>query len=68
MALEVAQRSRRGGGRGGNPLGGGRAAKSHGEEIVAIIYFIGRNFRIHTFRPSYFLNATPTKFNREYLA
>ncbi len=40
MAVEVAQRSRGGGGGGGNPLGRGRAAKSHGEEIVAIIYSI----------------------------
>ena len=41
MAVEVAQRSRGGGGGGGgNPLGRGCAAKSHGEEIVAIIYFI----------------------------
>jgi hypothetical protein len=40
MAVEVAQRSRGGGGGGGNPLGRGHAAKSHGEEIVAIFYFI----------------------------
>ena len=40
MTVEVAQRSRGGGGGGGNPLGRGRVSKSHGEEIVAIIYFI----------------------------
>jgi hypothetical protein len=40
MAVEVAQRSRGGGGGWGNPLGRGRVSKSHGEEIIAIIYYI----------------------------
>jgi len=44
MAVKVAQRSH--GGRGGvsDPLGRGRAAQSHGEEIVVIFfYFIGQS-------------------------
>ncbi len=30
-------------------------------------FYIGKNFRIPTFRPSVFLNAAPSNFNREYL-
>ena len=32
------------------------------------IFFFGRKSVIHTHRPSHFLNAAPSNFNREYLA
>ncbi len=38
------------------------------DEHVGELFFYGRKSVIHTHRPSHFLNAAPTNFNREYLA
>jgi hypothetical protein len=62
MAVEVGQRSRGGGGGRGDLLGRGRAAQSHGEEILVIFYIYWSIYSVSSSR--FFAIANATSFVR----
>jgi hypothetical protein len=60
MAVKVVQRSHGGRGGGGDPLGEGRAAQSHGEEIVVIFFIYWSTYSASSYR--FFAVANATSF------